>query len=63
MNMLSNILQQFVIMVLGGLALFLWGYYMGYTKSYQKYIIEDIEPELDKMDLEEYKRKEEYQMQ
>ena len=61
--MLNNTTQQFVILILSGLALFIWAYYLGYNKAYKHHVLDDIEEVLNEKDLEQYKKQEEYQMQ
>ena len=56
-------MQQYIILILSGLALFMWSYYLGYNKAYKHHVLNDIEEVLDEKDLEKYKKQEEYQMQ
>lgn len=48
---LSTVAQQFVIMFVGGLALFMWGYLKGYNVCFKRYF-EDVENELETLKQE-----------
>lgn len=51
-----SIVQQFIVMLFGGLAIFIWSYYLGYNKAFARYLDET------EKELEQLKKEKEYQM-